>query len=182
MGEPTPRELKVDVAAIEEELADTIDVELEFPLEPVVLGSETFTPVAPAVVDVLLTYTGTGIVASGTVTAEFDAECSRCLEPFVLKAIGDVEGFYIRHGIEAEIPDKQDAERIVGREIDLLPALRAALVLALPFAPLHTPDCAGICGICGADLANGPCSCEPDRSASPFAALKDIVIEQDDDA
>ncbi len=182
MAEATPNELKVDVAAIIDELADTIDVELAFPLAPILLGTEEFAPVAPADVDVTLTYAGTGLVASGTVTVDVRATCSRCLKEFVMSATGDVEGFYVRPGVVAEIPEEQEAETITGRDIDLLPALRAALVLALPFAPLHDPDCPGICTNCGVDLSAGSCSCEPDLSLSPFAALKDMIGDPDSGA
>ncbi len=182
MAEAAPTELKVDVATILDELADTIDVELEVPLAPITLGQEAFTPVAPALVDVALTYAGSGIVAHGTVTVDVQAECSRCLTEFVMTAAGDVEAFYVRPGVESEIPEEQEAEPITGRDIDLLPALRAALALSLPFAPLHDPDCQGICFMCGADLSAGPCGCEPDRSSSPFAVLKDIVKEPAEDS
>ncbi|PKQ38653.1 MAG: hypothetical protein CVT59_00760 [Actinobacteria bacterium HGW-Actinobacteria-1] len=182
VAEATPDQLKIDVAAIVDELADTIDVELEFPLAPITLGTEEFVPVAPARVDVTLTYAGTGIVASGTVAADLAATCSRCLQEFVMTATGDVEGFYVRPGTEAEIPEEQEAELIVGRDIDLLPALRAALALALPFAPVHDEECKGICGTCGADLSAGPCDCTPDLSLSPFAVLKDIITDSGDDA
>lgn len=182
MAEATPDALKIDVAAIADELADTIDVELEVPLEPIALGTERFVPVSHAHVDALLTYAGSGIVASGTITGDFMAQCSRCLADFVMTATGDIEGFYVRPGTESEIPEEQEAELITGREIDLLPALRAALVLALPFAPVHDVDCPGICPACGADLTQGPCACEPEVSSSPFAVLKDLVIEPRDDS
>ncbi|MCE5191653.1 MAG: DUF177 domain-containing protein [Actinomycetia bacterium] len=181
MAEATPHALTIDVATILDERADTIGVELDVPLEPITLGAECFVPVSDAHVDALLTYAGSGIVASGTITADFKAQCSRCLADFVMTATGDIEGFYVRPGTEAEIPEEQEVELITGREIDLLPALRAALVLALPFAPVHDVDCPGICPTCGADLSQGPCACEPDVSSSPFGALKDLVIEPGED-
>ncbi len=183
MADAIPRELLIDVKEILDELADSIDVDTEFPLEPLVLGTETFVPSRPAHVCVTVTYTGSGqLVAHGRVDVDVTTQCSRCLKDFTMNTGGDVEGFYVRPGHDDEIPEEQDVEYIRDREIDLLPAIRAALILELPFAPLHDDTCPGICPTCGADLTSGPCGCKPDRSHSPFAALKDLVPEPGDDA
>lgn len=182
MAEHAPRELSVDVTGILDELADTIDVELEFPLEPIDLGPQHFVPTGPAELNVLLTYTGTGIVASGTVAVDVITTCSRCLTEFEMNVVGDVQGLYVRPGVEAEVPEEQEAEQITGRQIDLMPAINAGFALALPFAPLHSPDCAGMCVTCGTDLSDGPCGCVEDLSRSPFSVLKGVVTGEDNNA
>jgi len=183
VAEAAPQQLLVDVKDILDELAESVSVDAEFVLEPLVLGTETFTPVGPAHVDVTVTYTGTGqVISHGQVDVEVSTQCSRCLKDFTMIAHGDVEGFYVRPGHDDEIPEEQEVEYIHDRAIDVLPAVRSALILDLPFAPLHDESCPGICASCGADLTAGPCGCEPDRSDSPFAALKDLVREPEDDA
>jgi len=181
VAEVAPRELRVDVTGILDELADTIDVEMEFALEPIELGPQRFTPTGPAELSVLLTYTGTGIVASGTVAVDVTTTCARCLTEFDMAVVGDIQGLYVRPGVEAEVPEEQEAEQITGRHIDLMPAVNAGFALALPFAPLHAPDCVGMCVTCGKDLAEGPCDCGEDFSRSPFAVLKDVVTSEDND-
>ena len=44
--------------------------------------------------------------------------------------------------------------RVVDDLIDLAPAVRDAVVLALPVAPLCRPDCPGLCAECGVRLAD----------------------------
>jgi uncharacterized protein len=56
-----------------------------------------------------------------------------------------------------------------------------SLVVDLPFAPLHSPDCAGICASCGQDLNAGDCRCVPEAASSPFAGLKDLRLDDDGD-
>jgi uncharacterized protein len=183
VAEVTPQQLLIDVKDILDELAETIGVDTEFPLEPLVLGTETFVPVRDAHVDVTVTYTGTGqVVAHGHVDVDVTTQCSRCLKDFTFTTSGDVEGFYVRPGHDEEIPEEQEVEYIHDRSIDVLPAVRSALILELPFAPLHDDACAGICATCGADLTDGTCDCEPDRPDSPFAALKDLVSESGNEA
>ena len=182
VADVAPRELRVDVTGILDELADTIDVELEFALEPIELGPQRFVPTSEAELNVVLTYTGTGIVASGTVAVDVSTTCARCLTEFEMTVVGDVQGLYVRPGVEAEVPEEQEAEEITGRHIDLMPAISAGFALALPFAPLHSPDCAGMCVTCGQDLSEGACSCEEDLSRSPFAVLKDVVTGEENNS
>lgn len=177
MPEVAPRDLRIDVSDILDNLADTVDAGLDVVLDPIVVGTETFGPVAPAHVEVTLTYAGTAIVAEGVVTVDVKAVCARCLREFVMHATGTIEGFYIRPGTQDELPEEQEYEFIDDRSVDILPALRAALAIDLPFAPLHDPECAGICPTCGQDLAAGECDCEPVRPDSPFAGLKDLLDE-----
>ncbi|MGB4593162.1 MAG: DUF177 domain-containing protein [Coriobacteriia bacterium] len=182
MAEVAPRDLRIDVSDILDNLADSIDAEFDAVLEPIVVGTESFVPLAPAHIDITLTYAGTAIVAQGEVTVELQAVCSRCLQEFALPMTTQIDGFYVRPGTEDELPEDQDFELIDDRFIDVLPAVRSAIVVELPFAPLHDPDCAGICPMCGKDLATGQCACEPDVSTSPFAGLKDLLAQKSGDA
>jgi len=59
-------------------------------------------------------------------------------------------------------PDAQDDPGVypvpeASRTVDLRPAVRDELALAVPAYPLCREDCAGLCPVCGADLNAGPC-------------------------
>lgn len=170
----------VDVRSILEDLGDTLQLTAEMELPILGLGPECYEPLRPARIDASVTNTGTGVVVSGTISTEVRAACSRCLRLFPLEVIGEVDGFYITTGNEAEIPEEQEYGYIVDGSIDVADQLMAALVLALPFAPLHDENCPGICPHCGADLVDGPCACAPDTSRSPFAALGDLLPHEGD--
>jgi uncharacterized protein len=43
--------------------------------------------------------------------------------------------------------------------VDVRPAVREEIALAVTAFPLCREDCAGLCARCGADLNAGPCSC-----------------------
>ena len=183
MPEAAPQQFLIDIKSIVDELADTVEIDADLELAPLVLGLESFSPAGPAHVEATVTYTGAGqVIVHGRVVVDLNATCSRCLKDFVFRATGDVEGFYVRHGADKEIPEEQEFEYIDDRSIDILPAIRAALALDLPFAPLHDPECKGICPRCGVDFNESTCDCEPDVSDSPFAALKDLVDDADGDA
>jgi len=171
---------EVDVRPILEDLGSTIEVDADVPLPPMVLGDETYPLAGPAAVSLIITNTGAGIVASGSVRADLEARCSRCLREFTLAVTGDVEGFYVTPGAEHDLPEEQEYGFVREGAVDLTDALLSALALEVPFAPLHDPGCAGICATCGVDLNVTACSCPPPAPDSPFAALKALLPEDED--
>jgi uncharacterized protein len=150
-------------------VSDTVD------LIEVRLGEDVFTPLTPAAFSLTLSNVGAGIIAQGTADAAFRTRCVRCLCEYEAQIHAEVDGFYVDVGGEVGLPDEQEREFITDERIDLEPAVVQSLVLALPFAPLHSLDCAGICPSCGADLNQGPCDCAPVSADSPFAALRELL-------
>lgn len=64
-------------------------------------------------------------------------------------------------------------EPLPEKELDLIPAIREEVILAVPLYPLCREDCRGLCVTCGADLNSGPCACpEETRAASRWEVLK----------
>lgn len=94
-----------------------------------------------------------GVLVTGDVEANIQGECSRCLAPLSLDLVVDFQELY-------EHPDEdnktEDSLLLEGDLLDLEPALRDAIVLALPLAPLCSEDCLGLCTECGFELNNDP--------------------------
>lgn len=168
--------MKIDVTEIREDLGAHVHVEQDVELDPIDVGQITFVLLAPARLDVFISNTGNGLVAQGMVAARFRTECSRCLEPFELEVEGVVDTFYADPA-EAQLLDEDvDWEPIQAGTIDLAPAIGAAVLVDLPFAPVCTEECAGICPTCGANLNESSCECvrEEPPAASPFSTLKGL--------
>lgn len=170
----------VDVRALLEDLGASVELDAAVTVAVIEVGSETFSPTRPVRLVGAVTNTGAGIVASGTLDAEFTAVCSRCLREFPLRVEAPLDAFFVAEGHDHELPEEQEFGFIKEGSIDLMEQILAALVLELPFAPVHAEDCPGICPQCGADLVSGPCTCEPDHSDSPFAALQDLIAQDED--
>ncbi len=83
-----------------------------------------------------------GAVAQGQAEAELVLECHRCLQPFDYRA-------WAR--FQAEFNDHPDEEKwpIDGSWVDLDPAVRQEIIVSLPIKQLCSPDCLGLCLICG---------------------------------
>jgi uncharacterized protein len=104
---------------------------------------------------VLLESVVEGVLATVTATAPVAGECARCLEPLTSSVeVSSQELFsYQQDGGDGQ----EDGYSLDGDLLDLEPALRDALVLALPLAPRCREDCPGLCAECGARLAQaGP--------------------------
>jgi uncharacterized protein len=138
-----------------------------------------------------------GVLATGTATAPLAGECARCLDPLTSTVTVSFQELYLYsegrpHG-SREVSDKRekydkrakydrhdedeerdDEERYLdGDLLDLEPAFRDAVVLALPMSPLCRDDCPGLCAECGAPLADtGPDHGHEDATDPRWAGLK----------
>jgi uncharacterized protein len=135
-------------------------------LGPAAVRSETRTAPAPASLgvelvsvpegaelelDVRLEGVAEGVLVTATVRAPLVGECARCLELF---ATATEVRFTELFAYEAGDDDADDEYLLDGDLLDLEPALRDALVLELPLAPLCADDCPGLCSECGVRLAD----------------------------
>lgn len=93
-----------------------------------------------------------GVLVSGSISAPLVGECSRCLGEVNEQGEFFLQELYYYPGRQAE----EDALFIVDDMIDLDEPLRDAIVLELPFAPLCSPQCLGLCPQCGCDLNQAP--------------------------
>lgn len=131
---------------------------------------------------------GTHAFASGTFHGYLTVACSRCVNPVRLNldekllvtflppeempkdddAAGGEEGAEV---VEGDL----DVFPFDGEKIDLEPLFREQFVLAVPYAPLCSETCKGLCPQCGIDRNTGTCSCE--KPIDPrLAALKGLKL------
>jgi uncharacterized protein len=75
-------------------------------------------------------------------------------------------------------PETVDEEPYSGKTIDLAPALREQILLAVPPSPVCDESCKGLCPTCGKDLNAGDCGCEKTAIDPRWAALKSIQLQK----
>ena len=120
-----------------------------------------------------------GVLVSGTVQGPLAGECGRCLDPITSTVEVDLQELYAYP--ESEATD-DEVGRLDGDLLDLEPALRDAVVLALPLAPLCRADCPGLCVTCGAKRG-GPDDCGHDAAPIDprWAVLHDLAASKDEE-
>lgn len=137
---------------------------------------------SPLGLDLRLESVVEGVLVSGTVTATVAGECARCLDPLHRPLVVDLQELYAypgrdsdghRRAREDRDEDSEELPRLDGDLLDLEPAVRDAVVLALPLKPLCRDDCPGLCSQCGARLADDPDHGHEDVDPR-WAALRDL--------
>ncbi|HXW97306.1 MAG TPA: DUF177 domain-containing protein [Gemmatimonadales bacterium] len=84
--------------------------------------------------------------------------CRRCLTDLRYPLDADVEVLFSADPDAADDPSVYPLPAPVTR-VDVCPAVREEVALAVSAYPLCREDCAGLCSRCGADLNVGPCGC-----------------------
>jgi uncharacterized protein len=126
---------------------------------PIADGVELADPVTG---EVRLIYSGRSIIVEGHFQTALTQQCSRCLRPAKARVSVDVKEEALP-SVELEGASSVDEEAEPGalrlseyHELDLGPAVRDAISLAEPIAPLCRPDCPGLCETCGLDMVDNP--------------------------
>src|ERR1700760_1717855 len=112
---------------------------------------------ADVVLDLRFEAVSEGVLVTGSAVAPLTGECARCLDP--LKSEVEVSFQELYRYLPDPGEDENDVEErfLDGELLDLEPAFRDAVVLALPLSPLCQEDCLGLCVECGVRLADaGP--------------------------
>jgi uncharacterized protein len=132
---------------------------------------------SPVEVDLRLEAVMEGVLASGRAWVTLSGECARCLEPLEDDLEVTLQELYVYPESDAE---EDEASRLQGELLDLEPVLRDAVVLALPFRPVCTPDCPGLCLECGARLQDDPGHAHEESIDPRWAALSTLTTNAAD--
>ncbi|HWG01360.1 MAG TPA: YceD family protein [Trebonia sp.] len=98
-----------------------------------------------------------GVLVTGSAVAPIKGECARCLDPLSSAIEVAIQELYLYLPDPGEDEDDGEERFLDGDRLDLEPAFRDAVVLALPLSPLCREDCPGLCAECGVRLADaGP--------------------------
>ena len=131
--------------------------------------------------DLRLESVSEGVLVSGTVTGPVTGECGRCLRPINDSVVVTVQELYAyEHSTTDETTDEDEVGRLQGDLIDLEPAVRDAVVLALPTNPLCRDDCPGLCPECGVHWDDLPADHGHTEIDPRWAALSKLTTESEE--
>jgi uncharacterized protein len=135
---------------------------------------------------VRLSRTNRGLIVDAEFETAIEAECSRCLRDIEVPIRITIEeealpSIDIHTG--APIPPEPGAEdeplRLTDHhELDLETAVREAIQLAEPIAPLCREDCPGLCAVCGERLEDGVHDHPTDDVDPRLEALRNFHAER----
>lgn len=122
--------------------------------------------------------------ASGSVQTAVRLSCSRYLGEYELPIDSEFTIFYTEGGgdepeEEVELSDMAlISATYQGEEIDVDLEIAEQVMLEVPFKPLCSEACRGLCPECGQDLNAGECGCDRGGINMKMVALKKIKIEK----
>jgi uncharacterized protein len=122
-----------------------------------------------------------GVLVTGSAVAPLTGECARCLDPLTTDVEASFQELYRYLPDLGEGEDDGEERFLDGDFLDLAPAFRDAVVLALPLSPLCSEDCLGLCAECGAKLADvGPDHGHGERVDPRWGALASLELDHED--
>lgn len=125
-----------------------------------------------------------GIWVQARLLVRVPQDCSRCLRPFAPTLSIELDEEYfpevdVKTGSRSTPSDDWDALYIgPDHNLDLAEGTRQATLATLPLKPLCSPDCVGICDICGCDRNLEPCDCYNLQIDPRWASLRSLLDDQ----
>jgi uncharacterized protein len=136
----------------------------------------------PAHAEVVVRTVGDEVFVQGEVTAKLSFVCSRCLTPFEFPVHSKFDLVYLPEELDAlteELSDEEiDKMYYRDRHLDLRAVVLEQLNLTFPAKPLCSPDCEGICAVCGVIVRDGGCSCVVREPDARWSKLKFVVKDK----
>jgi uncharacterized protein len=123
----------------------------------------------------LITRTAHGLLLQAKLYAQVSAECARCLNDFSQPLGAEFTELY------AFTPNSATESGLLLPEtgiIDIGPFVREEMLLAIPMSPICSPDCKGLCPICGENLNETVCNHE-DESLDPRLSVLKTLLDTD---
>jgi uncharacterized protein len=133
---------------------------------------------ADLTLDLRLESVSEGVLVSGTVSGPVSGECGRCLRPITDSVTVTLQELYAYpDSATEETTEEDEVGRLQGDLLDLEPALRDAVVLALPNHPRCREDCPGLCPECGVPRDELPADHSHAAADPRWAALAQLAEE-----
>ncbi len=122
---------------------------------------------------------GERVLLDAAGSARLSAPCGRCLTPVEVDVPLEFSLTFVpargrdrssedggeEHEGSSEsgsfVAEGADEELYTGKVLELDPVVREQLLLALPPYPVCSPDCKGLCPVCGGSRNERPCGCDP---------------------
>jgi uncharacterized protein len=169
--------MKIDLRSLKDEVNYLELEESPSPAGGLKLEAEGVEFSCPVKLNLRLLKSGKNYIGKGEIETEICLECSRCLRKFTQNLKSEIR-FLIQEEKDQLILEAEDRENQIlpGSIFGLDDLVRESLILSLPFKPLCTENCKGLCPVCGADLNLSTCECKKDLIDPRWDKLKELKL------
>ena len=163
--------LRLDLGRLAREAS--VEVEARVPVDAPLWDKSGVEWEGPVDIRLTASYAGTGeVVTRGVLEGALKRECRRCLEPVRTTVVHDVTLVFV----SSDSPGADDDDGVhvyrAGQELDMSPAVREEVILAIGPYVVCDPDCQGLCPRCGINRNTGDCSCTEEETDPRWEALR----------
>lgn len=118
---------------------------------------EDYKILSNVLIDLEIENLGIGFKVKGKYSVMVQLQCRRCLIFFPYKLNGEIDEIYtteIKSHTEkkALTMDELSTFKFNGEEINIKESIRQSIIVSIPPYPLCSPDCKGLCPVCGTNL------------------------------
>lgn len=146
---------KIDISGLLAGSRQLMLVDDDVPIEPF----EGIVFPEPAEVKLELRQADRMLVVEGTVDARVHGQCDACLEDVDLK---------IHLNVDERLDPSRGREKdpfgesnvLTGDRLDIADLAQQSVLSALPMGLRCSPECRGLCTVCGGNRNTNPCACE----------------------
>jgi len=125
---------------------------------------------------VKVTRTAKGLLVQAKASAKLVSECVRCLESFLLPLEIDFTDLY---AFSSDSADESELLLPENGKIDLEPSVREEMLLSIPINPICSPNCKGLCPICGENLNSGEHIEHQEEISDPRLSILKSLLDED---
>lgn len=154
-----------------EQREDGLHIEDCVDVQRVAEESQPVQAIGKAFVDVMVQLRKSIYYVDGNIRADVTYICSRCLESFAARLESPLDIAVTK--VESKADD--EVAFVTSDEVSLNAYVEEALFLALPYNPICTESCQGLCPTCGQNWNVSRCACD-NRVIDPrLAGLSDLL-------
>jgi uncharacterized protein len=124
---------------------------------------------------IAVSVTEDGVVAEGMLTALTQLSCSRCLDDYWQPLNLKFTEMFAAHPVDDMENGTLEQPLPADGSIDLSPILRDYAALDIPIRQLCSPECKGLCQVCGINLNRNDCGHERESLDPRLAGLKQLL-------
>ncbi len=120
-----------------------------------------------------------GVMIRGRLTAETELECTRCLDVFPHQLEISFAEMYVFSRSQDEVNELEERRLPPDGYIDLEPLFREYALLDIPIKHICSPECKGLCPVCGGNLNKEDCGHRQEKIDPRMAVLKQLLDDEE---
>ena len=117
--------------------------------------------------------------AEGIIGCRKSFTCDRCLASCTVEQRHEFSEKFRR--VADGTSEEEEAVFFEGDTIDIAGMIRDTLLAAQPLSNICSPDCKGLCPVCGTNLNHGTCTCDSFVPDPRLAALQRFMQKQENE-